>query len=99
MLQWFEERIQQLEGLDSQLRKLLMSVETLVIGRKDLALLTSTFAKSAAMLSNCEEHTSLSRALSQLADVEEKVGKKQLCEQLSPKLDQNSSVQVACFLY
>uniref|UniRef100_A0A1B6LMV1 Sorting nexin-2 n=1 Tax=Graphocephala atropunctata TaxID=36148 RepID=A0A1B6LMV1_9HEMI len=70
---WFEEKIQQMESLDGQLRKLLMSVETLVLARRDLAMLTSTFAKSAAMLSNCEEHTSLSRALSQLADVEEKV--------------------------
>lgn len=70
---WFEEKTQQIESLDSQLRKLLLSVETLVIGRKDLASLTSAFAKSAAMLSNCEEHTSLSRALSQLAEVEEKV--------------------------
>lgn len=56
-----------------QLRKLHLSVEALVIGRKDLVTLTATFAKSAAMLSNCEEHTSLSRALSQLAEVEEKV--------------------------
>ncbi|KAG8288723.1 sorting nexin-2 [Homalodisca vitripennis] len=70
---WFEEKIQHLESLDGQLRKLLISVETLVIARRDLAMLTSAFAKSAAMLSNCEEHTSLSRALSQLADVEEKV--------------------------
>lgn len=61
-----------MESLDNQLRKLLFSVETLVLGRKDLAALTSAFAKSAAMLSNCEEHTSLSRALSQLAEVEEK---------------------------
>nr|CAD7441792.1 unnamed protein product [Timema bartmani] len=55
------------------LRRLHGSVEMLVLHRKDLALLTSSFAKSAAMLSNCEEHTSLSRALSQLAEVEEKV--------------------------
>jgi len=71
--QWFEEKTQQIENLDTQLRKLHASVETLVAHRRDLALLTSAFAKSAAMLSNCEEHTSLSRALSQLAEVEEKV--------------------------
>ncbi|XP_063241314.1 sorting nexin-2 isoform X2 [Bacillus rossius redtenbacheri] len=70
---WFEEKTQQVESLDAQLRRLHASVETLVLHRKDLALLTSAFAKSAAMLGNCEEHTSLSRALSQLADVEEKV--------------------------
>lgn len=70
---WFEERTQQVENLDLQLRKLHTSVEMLVLHRKDLAALTSSFAKSAAMLGNCEEHTSLSRALAQLADVEEKV--------------------------
>ncbi|XP_066996933.1 sorting nexin-2 [Anabrus simplex] len=70
---WFEEKTQQVENLDVQLRKLHSSVETLVLHRKDLAVLTSSFARSAAMLSNCEEHTSLSRALSQLAEVEEKV--------------------------
>lgn len=39
----------------------------------DLAISTASFAKSTAMLGNCEEHTSLSRALSQLAEVEEKI--------------------------
>lgn len=34
---------------------------------------TAVFAKSAAMLGNVEEHTTLSRALSQLAETEEKV--------------------------
>lgn len=48
-------------------------MELLVINRKDLAVSTSQFAKAAALLSNCEEHTGLSRALAQLADVEEKV--------------------------
>ncbi|KAG1698314.1 Sorting nexin-2 [Nymphon striatum] len=70
---WFEEKQQQIESLDTQLRKLHSSVESLVMHRKDLVGCTSTFAKSVAMLSNCEEHTALSRALSQLAEVEEKV--------------------------
>lgn len=70
---WFDEKTTQMENLDTQLRKLLGSVESLVLHRKDLAGLTSSFAKSAAMLSNCEEHTALSRALSQLAETEEKV--------------------------
>ena len=35
--------------------------------------MTGQVAKSAAMLSTCEDHTSLSRALSNLADVEEKM--------------------------
>lgn len=59
--------------MDLQLRNLHGAVETLVINRKELANSTGSFAKSAAVLSNCEEHTGLSRALSQLADVFEKV--------------------------
>ena len=34
---------------------------------------TGSFAKSIAVLGNSEEHTALSRALSQLAELEEKV--------------------------
>lgn len=56
-----------------QLRKWHSSVETLVANRRELAVATGSFAKSAAILSNGEEHTSLSRALSQLADLEEKL--------------------------
>lgn len=39
----------------------------------DLSISTANFAKSAAMLGNVEEHTALSRALSQLAETEEKI--------------------------
>ncbi|XP_050421935.1 sorting nexin-2 isoform X2 [Adelges cooleyi] len=67
---WFEEKEVQIENLDSQLRNLHGAVESLVINRKELAHASGSFAKSAAVLSNCEEHTGLSRALSQLADVE-----------------------------
>uniref|UniRef100_A0A3Q0RGZ4 Sorting nexin-2 n=1 Tax=Amphilophus citrinellus TaxID=61819 RepID=A0A3Q0RGZ4_AMPCI len=38
-----------------------------------LSVNTAQFAKSAAMLGNSEDHTALSRALSQLAEVEEKI--------------------------
>ncbi|XP_055941459.1 sorting nexin-2-like isoform X2 [Argiope bruennichi] len=72
-IQWFEEKQHQIENLDQQLRKLHTSVESLVVHRKELALNTGAFAKSAAMLGNCEEHTALSRALSQLSEVEEKI--------------------------
>uniref|UniRef100_H0XFF9 Sorting nexin-2 n=1 Tax=Otolemur garnettii TaxID=30611 RepID=H0XFF9_OTOGA len=41
--------------------------------RKKLSANTAAFAKSAAMLGNSEDHTALSRALSQLAEVEEKI--------------------------
>ncbi|GAB1606160.1 sorting nexin-2-like isoform X1 [Argonauta hians] len=71
--EWFEEKQQQVEALDTQLQKLHRSVENLVQQRRDLCLSTGQFAKSAAMLGNAEEHTALSRALSQLAETEEKV--------------------------
>ncbi|XP_060787863.1 sorting nexin-2 [Neoarius graeffei] len=70
---WFEEKQQQFENLDVQLRKLHASVESLVCHRKELSMNAALFAKSAAMLGNSEDHTALSRALSQLAEVEEKI--------------------------
>ncbi|XP_052634021.1 sorting nexin-2 isoform X2 [Harpia harpyja] len=70
---WFEEKQQQFENLDQQLRKLHASVEALVCHRKELSANIAAFAKSAAMLGNSEDHTALSRALSQLAEVEEKI--------------------------
>ncbi|XP_068722767.1 sorting nexin-2-like [Montipora capricornis] len=70
---WFEEKQQQIENMDQQLKKLHQSIEILSLQRKDLSSSTAAFAKSTAMLSNAEEHASLSRALSQLAEVEEKI--------------------------
>ncbi|XP_057710830.1 sorting nexin-2 isoform X2 [Corythoichthys intestinalis] len=70
---WFEEKQQHFENLDLQLRKLHASIESLVCHRKELSLYGAQFAKSAAMLGNSEDHTALSRALSQLAEVEEKI--------------------------
>ncbi|KAM9672614.1 LOW QUALITY PROTEIN: sorting nexin-2-like [Trichechus inunguis] len=70
---WFEEKQQQFENVDQQLRKPHASVEALVYHRKELSANTAAFAKSAAMLGNSEDHTALSRALSQLAEVEEKM--------------------------
>lgn len=55
------------------LQRLHTAIKALVVHRRELSALTGTVAKSAAMLSTCEEHAGLSRALSQLADVEEKV--------------------------
>ncbi|XP_037087966.1 sorting nexin-2-like isoform X2 [Pollicipes pollicipes] len=70
---WFEERVQQVESLDGQLRKLHGSVEALVLYRRELASSTAQLARAAAMLSNVEEHTALSRALSQLSELQERV--------------------------
>ncbi|KAI1234964.1 hypothetical protein IHE44_0002590, partial [Lamprotornis superbus] len=70
---WFEEKLQEVECEDQRLRKLHAVVETLVNHRKELALNTAQFAKSLAMLGSSEDNTALSRALSQLAEVEEKI--------------------------
>lgn len=55
------------------MQKLYSAIKSLTLHRKELSNLTGAVAKSAAILSTCEEHTGLSRALSQLADTEEKV--------------------------
>ncbi|XP_063842870.1 sorting nexin-2-like isoform X18 [Scylla paramamosain] len=70
--QWFEERTQQIESLDAQLRKLHASMERLVNYRRELALSTAAFAKATAVLSSVEEHSSLSRALHQLSESTER---------------------------
>ncbi|XP_065671469.1 sorting nexin-2 isoform X2 [Hydra vulgaris] len=70
---WFEEKQNQIDVLDQQLIKLHTAAEVLVNLRKEVCLHTSAFAKSCSLLSNCEEHTTLSRALSQLAELEEKI--------------------------
>lgn len=46
---------------------------TLLFHSLELALNTAQFAKSLAMLGSSEDNTALSRALSQLAEVEEKI--------------------------
>ncbi|XP_030433181.1 sorting nexin-1 isoform X1 [Gopherus evgoodei] len=70
---WFEEKLQEVECEEQRLRKLHAAVETLINHRKELVLNTAQFAKSLAMLGSSEDNTALSRALSQLAEVEEKI--------------------------
>ncbi|XP_028812482.1 sorting nexin-1 isoform X2 [Denticeps clupeoides] len=70
---WFEEKLQEVENEEQQLRKLHAVVDALVNHRKDLCGNTAVFAKSMAMLGNSEDNTALSRALSQLAEVEDKM--------------------------
>ena len=70
---WFEEKQQQIENLEQQLRKLQSAFEGLVHNQKEMAFNTASFAKSAATLGNAEEHTALSRALAQLSDAFEKM--------------------------
>lgn len=71
--QWFQEKISEIENLDTQLQKLHSALKALVLNRRELSGLSGQVAKTIAILSTCEENTSLSRALSQLADTEEKV--------------------------
>ncbi|XP_068168900.1 sorting nexin-1a isoform X2 [Antennarius striatus] len=70
---WFEEKLQEVEAADQHFRKLHALVESLVVHRKELSLHTASFAKSTAMLGSAEDNTALSRALSQLAEVEDKI--------------------------
>uniref|UniRef100_W5NCW5 Sorting nexin-1 n=1 Tax=Lepisosteus oculatus TaxID=7918 RepID=W5NCW5_LEPOC len=70
---WFEEKLQEVESEEQQLRKLHAVVEALVNHRKELSGNTAVFAKSVAMLGSSEDNTALSRALSQLAEVEDKI--------------------------
>ncbi|KAL1513559.1 hypothetical protein ABEB36_002957 [Hypothenemus hampei] len=70
---WFEDKLTHIEGLETQLRKLHTNVEAMVTYRRELAHLTNGVSRSAALLSSCEDHSSLSRALTYLADTEEKV--------------------------
>uniref|UniRef100_A0A8C5E231 Sorting nexin-1 n=1 Tax=Gouania willdenowi TaxID=441366 RepID=A0A8C5E231_GOUWI len=70
---WFEEKLQEVEAADQQFRKLHALVESLVVHRKELSGNTASFAKSTAMLGSAEDNTALSRALSQLAEVEDKM--------------------------
>ncbi|KAJ3593361.1 hypothetical protein NHX12_005696 [Muraenolepis orangiensis] len=70
---WFEDKFQEVESEEQQLRKLHIMVDSLVNHRKELCGNTAVFAKSVAMLGNSEDNTALSRALSQLAEVEDKM--------------------------
>lgn len=70
---WYEDKVHQIDNLAAQLKKLYVLAESLVQCRQDLASATGYFAHSTAMLANCEEAHSLSRALAQLAKVEESI--------------------------
>ncbi|MEQ2246737.1 Sorting nexin-1 [Ilyodon furcidens] len=70
---WFEDKFQEVDMEEQQLRKLQAVVDSLVNHRKELCVNTAVFAKSIAMLGNSEDNTALSRALSQLAEVEDKM--------------------------
>lgn len=71
--QWFEEKSRQVENLHQQFTKMHSTIEILYGWRKDLSVGTKDFSKSAAILANSEEQLNLSRALSQLGEIYEKI--------------------------
>ena len=73
--QWFEDKHMKIDALETQLKKLHQALESLVGSRKELSTSTTIFSNAIAVLSSAEEHSALSRALSNLAEVEEKVDK------------------------
>lgn len=70
---WYEEKIQQIDQLENQLKKLHGIVDIIVQYRQELSMATGNFANSVSALAEVEEVHSLSRALSHLAKAEEKV--------------------------
>lgn len=64
-----------METLHSQLEKVANGIAPLLKNRKELVNHTATFSRAAAVLSNCEENSTLSIALSQLANAQEKAEK------------------------
>ncbi|XP_042616377.1 sorting nexin-1-like isoform X1 [Cyprinus carpio] len=70
---WFESKLQEVENEEQLLRRLHAAVDSLVNHRKELCSNTAVFSRSVAMLGSVEENSALSRALSQLAEVEDKM--------------------------
>lgn len=71
--QWFEEKTRQVDNLHQQYTKLHSTIEILYSWRKNLSISTNEFSKSIAILANSEEQLNLSRALSQLGEIYEKI--------------------------
>lgn len=70
---WYIEKIQQVEQLEITLKKMHSCMESLVHHRKQMASSAGDLSKSLSLLANCEDHTSLSRSLSKLAETEEEI--------------------------
>jgi sorting nexin-1/2 len=70
---WFDEKSRQVDNLYQQFSKLHSTIEIMYSWRKDLSSSTKEFSKSAAILANSEEQLNLSRALSQLGEIYEKI--------------------------
>jgi sorting nexin-1/2 len=82
---WFDEHQQNYEALDTHLKKLHQAIEGMLSSRKELCTTTGNFVKSVATLGNVEENNTVSRALSRLSEVQEKVESLH-CEQIKQDL-------------
>ncbi|KAJ2948310.1 hypothetical protein O0L34_g7546 [Tuta absoluta] len=70
---WFEERSARIEALETCLRRLYGACESLANERRELGVRTHDASRACAALSGADPHAPLSRALSHLADLHEKV--------------------------
>lgn len=69
-IQWFHDRKQYLDALETQLKSLLKAVDTVIKQRKDLAEAASDFSSSLHALSTVELSKSLSSPLEALSDLQ-----------------------------
>lgn len=76
--QWFEEKVRDVDQLESQLKKLHGGVEGLVNRRKELSTATMAAVESLSTLADAEEVDGLKRVVHALSDIEAKVAKLQL---------------------
>lgn len=70
---WFTEKINDVERNELLLQKLFGETKLLYISRKDLSHATGSVAKAVSALCTCEEDNGLSRNLSHLTALEEKI--------------------------
>jgi len=68
---WFDDKIQEIENLEIQLRKLHESSEVLVMRRHTCSQNATFLAKALAVLASSDEHTNLSQVMSKLAEVQD----------------------------
>jgi len=71
---WFDERAQQVDALQNQLRRLVGSAGNLSVHRRELAISSGDLGRASAMLANTEEKQVLSRSLSNLGTLYENLG-------------------------
>ncbi|CAG4947657.1 sorting nexin-2 [Colias croceus] len=70
---WFEERVARVESLESGLRRLCGACEALATERRELAARSHEGARCIAAAAAADPHAPLSRALSHLSDLHEKI--------------------------